>query len=98
MSKHTPGPWKWDGDVWNYDKKEEAPWLIDTMGSPVPILGGTIRCAKEADARLIAAAPELLDALRAMIAWVNAESGTYPCGYTGALVASAIAKATGETK
>ena len=62
----TPGPWAWDGNVCDYDKENEAPWLISfrerlPMG-PV-ILGGEIECNNPANARLIAAAPDLLEAV-----------------------------------
>jgi hypothetical protein len=101
MTKHTPGPWKWDGDVWNYNKKEEAPWLIDTIGSHVPILGGTIRCAKEADARLIAAAPELLETLHVIVDAFDSLPPTHEARYAHLKIntaRAAIAKATGEVK
>lgn len=55
--KHTPGPWHWDDTVWGYDPEQQAPWLVD--GNDDRILSGTIEC-NEANARLIAAAPELL--------------------------------------
>lgn len=58
--KHTPGPWHWDDTVWNYDPEQQAPWLVD--GNDDRILSGMIEC-NEANARLIAAAPELLLAL-----------------------------------
>lgn len=58
-TKHTLGPWKWDGNVCNYDPNQEAPWL--TAGDIV-VLGGEITCKVEADAALIAAAPDLLAA------------------------------------
>ena len=60
---HTPGPWNWDGNVCDYDATQEAPWLVHADKYP-PILGGQIRCVNEADARLIAAAPDLLAALK----------------------------------
>lgn len=62
---HTPGPWKWDGDdLWHigisYDDKND-PHLYtginkDTELDHSPIL--------KANARLIASAPELLEALK----------------------------------
>jgi hypothetical protein len=76
MSKHTPGPWEWDGKVWDYDHFEEAPYLVQapwTAHDSKTILEGAIRCESEADARLIAAAPELLRALKQMIAWEDGE-------------------------
>lgn len=68
-NKHAPAPWNWDGPVWGYDPEQEAPWLIDAEGKSV--LHGTIRCSSEADARLIAAAPELLAALQSALAVIE---------------------------
>jgi hypothetical protein len=57
QTKHTPGAWEWDGNVWDYNPEQEAPWLVNQDGDR--ILSGEIKCHKEADAHLIAAAPEL---------------------------------------
>ena len=65
--KHTPGPWEWDGNPCNYDHNEEAPWLWQApwkAEESFQILSGSIKCGNKADARLIAAAPELLEALK----------------------------------
>jgi hypothetical protein len=63
--KHTPGTWYWDDEVWtDYDPAERAPWLIGADGRL--ILTGQIRCQTKADADLISAAPELLEALQWM--------------------------------
>lgn len=98
-TKHTPGPWSWDDEVWtDYDPAERAPWLVDANGNL--ILTGVIRCKSEQDARLIAAAPELLEALilleQEMILSGNAGSADY--GWKPAIekTRAAIAKATGE--
>ena len=57
MSNHTPGPWEaveeWDG------------WWIKAHGGYLAGVN-TILGEGEADARLIAAAPELLETLRAI--------------------------------
>lgn len=59
--KHTPGEWQWDVNPCDYDPFEEAPWLLSkTHGQ---ILTGDIKCYNPADAKLIAAAPDLLRAL-----------------------------------
>jgi hypothetical protein len=60
-TQYTPGPWNWDGNPCNYDATNEAPWLICAQGKYHPVLGGTITCTNEANARLIAASPELLE-------------------------------------
>lgn len=56
---HTPGPWQWDGPVWGYDSKRDAPWLT-SIATNTRVLSGQIRCQSKEDATLIAAAPELL--------------------------------------
>jgi hypothetical protein len=86
--KHTSGPWQWDDEVWTeYDPAERAPWLIGADGRL--ILTGQIRCQTEADARLIAAAPELLDLVRT----ANQQSHTV---MWQAKARDVIAKATGS--
>src|SRR5215813_7422945 len=70
-SKHTPGPWavyRHDGsnrlDIMAADGDGEGGWIAHDISSP-----GTER---EANARLIAAAPEMLEALREVtkqLAW-----------------------------
>ena len=66
MSKHTPGPWtqgiKDNTCVW-LDGNVEIDGM--TMMSNFSLW---IDCNTEANARLVAAAPDLLEALKAMIA------------------------------
>jgi hypothetical protein len=60
----APGPWNWDGEVWDYDPENEAPWLVDAADKRV--LWGGIKCDSAANARLIAACnPETMRALLA---------------------------------
>lgn len=54
LAKATPGPWEWDGTVWEYDKEQEAPWLNDREGNR--ILWGEIN-AHERDAVFIKNSP-----------------------------------------
>ena len=54
MSKHTPGPWKADG----VNVFAEADW----HGTPVAAVSVVGKPAHKANARLIAAGPELLKA------------------------------------
>jgi hypothetical protein len=94
MSEHTPGPWVTDdiqeGDKYRYVLASENEEVIARIMLLSP--WGLIITA-EANARLIAAAPDLLEALKAFAneivpnnpndpLWVNARA--------------AIAKATGE--
>ena len=53
----------------------------------------------KANARLIAAAPDLLDALQEMVQWqMDSMSGKETKGYPGTQAMSAIRKALGEDK
>ena len=109
-AQHTPGPWvaEFDGDWWMVLTKAEHP--IDEFWGPAqaPVVDlhhggydyselglGTI----SGNARLIAAAPELLAALEALVEGVDRLLGKpepYECD-DGALAAAraAILKATG---
>ena len=69
MSKYSPGPWRWD----HHDFDGEAGDVLIDANSAIVADGmaetgtGTIRGwvnVSDADARLIAAAPELLEMLR----------------------------------
>jgi len=92
-TQHTPGPWHWDGNPCDYDPDQEAPWLVDSNNPYPPILGGTIKCQSEADARLIAAAPDLLEALNTWLNQYSAEE--YEDCPEVVQTRAAIAKATG---
>lgn len=69
-TEHTPGPWCWDDNdalPWtDYDKTDHAPYLINANGRIV-MSGDDIRINNAANAHLIAAAPDLLEALEAML-------------------------------
>lgn len=100
MSKHTPGPWQWDGNPCNYDKDNEAPWLVtDAYAVGVEkdlrrgvVLKGSIDCLNEANARLIAAAPTMYEALKAAEPYLRHANVAYNV-YVQAR--AAIAKAEG---
>lgn len=57
--KHTPGPWAVNEDGWKVESEKEHGWVNDGWG--ICVTHGSDR---EANARLIAAAPELLQALK----------------------------------
>lgn len=98
-TKHTPGPWatdKNDHDVPYQDIKIKAGkrhtvctiWIDD---APVR----DFNAAQHANAGLIAAAPELLEALQEMLdVWEHGGLKSYPIGK----VRAAINKATGATE
>jgi hypothetical protein len=102
---HAPGPWWIDidgdylciceGEVNEYGEREE----VATLACNRPSL---LLC-QPANARLIAAAPELLEVCRKLLAW-QSEDDPYACddwmefaADLGAMAGQAIAKAEGVT-
>ena len=83
---HTPGPWKictsWNDYMVEGPNSEEIIWQDGNYDTPT---------IKLEDARLIAAAPDLLEALKGLCG-----DRVYDYHYRAAH--AAIAKATGETK
>jgi hypothetical protein len=101
MSKHTPGPWKFSHRKGN-DGMYRTEVFSDVHGG-IAVCGWTLKhCGngvtatyREDNARLIAAAPDLLEALNALVAAHGSildlrESDELK------LARAAIAKATGE--
>jgi hypothetical protein len=94
---HTPGPWR-TGDVFNTV-------FGPPNGNPSPAIVATVNKGNKSNARLIAAAPEILEALETAkldiyAAWVLAKDlGDKPsidhCSKSLARVSAAIAKAKG---
>ena len=95
MSKHTPGPWKHSGSTWDD--------VIELHDSKDVYIGEVQResAVDDANAALIAAAPELLEALKAITDCVHMEG---PAGTTAYLISDsrmdaakvAISKAEGR--
>ena len=81
MSKHTPGPWIWVGT--NRLPKSKC-YLY---GKECALVGAALEGFTEntADAALIAAAPELLDALKTLLAFCEDLSKSNP-GYMAKMV------------
>jgi len=99
-AKHTPGPW-FPRLESNSPLAKGANFQYSIYWRDMTFVGGRERrldnrCGEfsEADARLIAAAPELLEAARVMLATFNVRGLSIPVEAGDALVA-AIAKATG---
>jgi len=69
--EYTPGPWHWDSDPVKGDPTGRIRYRVTALGKTITqtyyssFEGGPTNA--EADTRLIAAAPELLEALRACI-------------------------------
>ena len=61
-TKHTEGPWR-TGDLWNTV-------FGPPNGQPCPEIIATVHKGKKANARLIAAAPDMLEALELAIPWL----------------------------
>lgn len=91
---HTPGPWTYDdesvtGSVWSGNAPSGA-WPTGVCVASV--LGDSAE--SEANARLIAAAPELLEALEECLEWIR-QNGRPPTSELRQRVENAIAKARG---
>lgn len=98
MNKHTPGPWK----IWKFqraDKLESVRQEIGTVndGTPICQLTGHI-----ANAQLISAAPELLEALEQaylqIVTFLNEGDFKRDVVFDAGYIVDALAKAKGEYK
>ena len=97
MNKHTPGPWylrvnrhrNCDGSMWGWLDTQQAGDQRPPTGVNVGWSEGSV---SEANARLIAAAPDLLDAAQNVIKWADG------CMDVSSLdqLRQAIKKATGD--
>ena len=97
QATHTPGPWAASLAEWH----NGAPWLIGAPVSeylPAEAERHIGNAYKEANARLIAAAPDLLAALEILQAAIDADGVPVGWGIVAdkARNAIAIAKATGK--
>lgn len=94
-TKHTPGPWftKREGFSTVYIEARIGGGMLQEVAACGPTEAGQEQ--QEANARLIAAAPELLEALQEA---KHMFAGEYPGHPTTERIFAAIAKATGETK
>lgn len=103
MTQHTPGPWTTSGDCY----QEKGSWVVTIQSNNAPpemnIAAEALSEHKEqaiANAHLIAAAPDLLEAAQACAEWLDLVKQNYPdmAGLIRGMEAAraAIAKATGE--
>lgn len=98
MSKHTPKPWVWRKDYCGLENPEIKEFVLayeSYEGMSLDDYPGTGR--EEANAKLIAAAPDLLEAITALVRQMRSP----PTGANGyheidlSAADAAIAKATG---
>lgn len=96
MSKHTPGPWTVEvmenGYGYSIVARNKQNKILRVIG-PVAANGAGIKgCSSKAkaDARLIAASPELLEALKAVVSVTDRATHEFD------LARAAIAKAEGK--
>ena len=100
-TQHTPGPWKHERMLLGNAKDRRSGFIVNGPdANPLPVRICDIRCTpespfavSEANARLIAAAPELLAALKL----IYANAGESP-EWIRARLAPAISKAEGGAK
>ena len=83
--KHTPGPWEYIGQTCQDESDTISGWFVKVASHRHISVEGRTRQEAEANARLIAAAPDMLEAL------IRADN--IDQGWSGA-VSRAIAKAT----
>ncbi len=101
VAEHTPGPWRSTG----FEYEPEAGWFVREARDSRYLAIASVRCTYreteeiEANARLIAAAPELLEALeRALIFIGNTEDEFGDNLECGDIARAAIAKARGAAQ
>jgi hypothetical protein len=99
-SKHTPGPWQIYKDRNRIDRYPGIDGVTRTVivfgvdGESNGVRGQNYE-ESLANAHLIAAAPELLDALELLVAWANIQDGS-PSQYLRDAALAAINKAKGQ--
>ena len=101
MSKHTPGPWSLDGIIVFKDKPYLRIAVVTEDDDQTD--GGPSLSVRRANARLISAAPDLLDALMPVLGKDNSEAdeATQTVRITlsyaeMAAISAAVAKAKGR--
>ncbi len=81
MSEHTPGPWEAkDGTVIRRDHDADggATYLYDTVAT----MSIGVKGSPRANARLMAAAPDLLEALRDLLSVLRGEHEALGCDWS----------------
>lgn len=95
MAEHTPGPWHVTAGPYPREiRADDGPFIASVYD-----LGVTYG-ERNANARLLAAAPELLDALKEAADWIATHGDTLPASAMklSAVLTAAIAKATAKAE
>ena len=90
MSAHTPGPWSLNGVM----AMDTPLWIVSIPGEQARIEVADYSVESEGNARLIAAAPDLLAAIRALLRETDLRDGTQAAWEKAH---AAIAKAEGRS-
>lgn len=94
MSRHTPGPWR-VRDGARIDVHDAPMEVVDNTGGGVALFLDDDPGSR-ADARLIAAAPDLLSAAKGALAYMSNDLRRGPEGETCRRLRRAIARAEGD--
>ena len=96
-TKHTPGPW----ELTDLDNYPEAEFCINAVATPYSLIAECFSGSDEqrlANARLIAAAPDLLEICEIVLARLDLEpvNAVFPNSAMRSTLRAAIAMAKGE--
>jgi hypothetical protein len=95
VSNYTPGPWHWDSDPVKGDPLNRLRYRVCALGRTITqcYYKSDETGQAQADAQLIASAPSLVDALRAILGWRELRSGAdeFPIERIEAIARDAIA-------
>ena len=94
-AKHTPGPWDWDAQGQNGHNGLFNIYILDSTKRKIGTLYGR-GDEREANGRLIAAAPEMLEALELLVEEAREDSQNASLMDAFQKARAAIARATGD--
>lgn len=92
-AKHTPGPWHVDSSMAAYRVASDSVVICELFGVAIP----PQPAVEHANAHLIAAAPELLEALEEMVAMMDCGDEPGAGSEWHAKAVAVIAEAKGDT-
>lgn len=100
MSKHTPGSWKWAGESYRdaSGSQEDVVIICTEQGKTVAVIHEPYSDVVAANARLIAAAPDLLTVLQKVRGYIHTlvESNVLAVSAWHSDIDAVLAAATGE--